>query len=158
MSKHRYIISDYSPDNFDRIRRVIFSFLEDPDHQAEFSRWPRLLNQVHTGLNELKVGHRLRLVERLVLNKADYEGRKLKFVHVFIILVHFLSQEGVFLLEHHPKSLEKLLTLCRKQLNNQYFVQRYLSHPPRNGTEREVVGEYRLLARLVERFEERLKD
>ncbi|KIX11328.1 hypothetical protein [Dethiosulfatarculus sandiegensis] len=158
MSKHRYIISDYSPDNFERIRRVIFSFLEDPDHQEEFSRWPKLLSQVHKGLNELKVAHRLRLVERLVLNKADYEGRKLKFVHVFIILVHFLSQEGVFLLEHHPKSLGKLLTLCRKQLNNPYFMQRYLSHPPRNGGEREVVGEYRLLTRLVERFEKRLKD
>jgi hypothetical protein len=106
----------------------------------------------------MRLAHRLRLLEKLVHNRADASGRKLQHVHIMIILVHVLSQEGEGLAEKHPGALDKLLHICGKQLNNSYLKRRYLAKPPKGALEREVVGHYRLLESLVERYAKRLQD
>jgi hypothetical protein len=49
--------------------------------------------------------------------------------------------------------MNKLLSICRKQLTNPYLHRRYLSQSPRNDREREMVEEYNWLSVLVDRFE-----
>ncbi len=156
LDKHRHILSDYSPDNFERIQRILHSFMDSPELLEDFYRNEDLVAQVRASMAHLRVAHRLRLVEKLVHNRSDASGRQLQHVHVLIILVHFLAQEGAALCRKHPSSLRKLLSLCRKQLTNPYIKRRYLSRPPRTAMEREMMGEHRLLTRLVDRYEKQL--
>ncbi len=152
LAKHRYLLAEYSPDNFDRLRRVLQSFLEDQSLQKDFQRHSHLYQEVLDLVRDLRMAHRLRLLEKLVQSRSDSSGRKLKHVHVLVILSHILGQEGRQLARDHPRLLRKLLAICQRQLNNPYLKKRYLSHPPRTSGERELVGQYRLLERLVERF------
>jgi hypothetical protein len=158
LDKHRHILADYSPDNFERIQKIVHSFFESPEMQDDFYRYESLVARVRKSLAELRVAHRLRLLENLVHHRADASGRKLQHVHVLIILVHFLAQEGSTLAENHPASLRKLLGLCNRQLDNAYVKRRYLTGEPGTPMEREVLGEHRLLSRLVERYEKQLHD
>ncbi len=158
LAKHRHILADYSPDNFERASRVITSYLYDPANQEDLERYPELLAEVKQALSDLRVAHRLRLLEKLVQGKVDASGARLQLSHILIILVHILSSEGDQLAKKHPKSLGKLLRICRRQLENPYLKRRYLSKPPKTPREREVVGEYNLLSRLVERFESMLNN
>jgi len=158
LKKHWHILADYSPDTFERVSKVIGSFLDDVDLQKDFQRVPDLHQMLEKALPDMRLAHRLRLLEKLVQNRADASGRQLQHVHIMIILVHVLSQEGDQLAEKHPRALDKLLHICEKQLGNSYLKRRYLAKPPKGALEREVVGHYRLLENLVERFAMRLKD
>lgn len=158
LKKHWHILADYSPDTFERVSKVLSSFLDDADLQKDFQRVPDLHQMLAKALPEMRLAHRLRLLEKLVHNRADASGRKLQHVHIMIILVHVLSQEGDHLAEKHPNALNKLLHICGKQLGNPYLKRRYLSKPPKGALERELVGHYRLLENLVQRYETRLQD
>ncbi len=153
LNKHRLLLADYTPENFERVLKVLSSFLDDPNHDEEFEKNHKLHQEVLKAMAELRLSHRLRLLEKLVQNRADASGRKLKHAHILIILVHVLSQEGEEMSEHHPRSLRKLLRICRKQLGERELRRRLLNRSPRSAYEREVLGEYRLLERLVEKFE-----
>ncbi|MCA1905810.1 MAG: hypothetical protein LDL11_04365 [Desulfarculus sp.] len=153
LNKHRLLLADYTPENFDRVLKVLASFLDDPNLDEEFSKNRELHQEVLKAMAELRLSHRLRLLEKLVQNRADASGRKLKHAHILIILVHVLSQEGEEMSQQHPRSLRKLLRICRKQLNDRELRRRLLNHSPRSAYDREVLGEYRLLERLVQKFE-----
>ncbi|MEW5912506.1 MAG: hypothetical protein AB1814_08120 [Thermodesulfobacteriota bacterium] len=153
LGKHRHILADYSPEYFERCLKVVSSYLGDPRYQAEFRRNQALYQQVRRVLERLRLAHRLRLIEKLVANRSDAFGRQFKHVQILIILVHVLSTEGQDLAARHPLQLRKLLSICRRYLDNPYLRRRYLSKPPGNTIEREVVGHYRLLSRLLERFQ-----
>ncbi len=155
LKKHWHILADYSPDTFERVSKVISSFIDDPDMQKDFQRVPNLHQMLENALPEMRLAHRLRLLEKLVRNRADASGRHLQHVHIMTILVHVLSQEGDDLAERHPGALDKLLHICEKQLGNSYLKRRYLAKPPKGASEREVVGHYRLLESLVERYANR---
>ena len=146
LGKHRHILADYSPDNFERVCRILWSFLEDKDHQKKLKKYPGLVGEVKDALAELRMAHRLRLLEKLVQNRADASGRRLRHNHLLAILVHMLSQESPILSQNHPQFLRKLVNLCRKELNNPYLKRRYLTQPPSSAEEREVVGQYKLLS------------
>lgn len=154
LQKHHSILADYSPDNFARVKKVIRSYLEDPEYQAEFERYQDMYREVREVAWDLRVSHRLRLLEKLARTRSDGSGRKLKHVQILTILVHILGQEGPELIENNPKALQKLLRLCRRHLESSYLKTRYLSRPPKTPLERETVGEYRLLAALVQRLED----
>jgi len=156
LRKHRHILADYSPDTFERVSRVLASFLNDPELADDLARYPELVAELKQTVGNLRHAHRLRLLEKLVHNRADASGRRLHHVHVLTILAHVLSQEGEHLAQHHPQLLAKLLTICRRELQHPYLKKRYLTRLPRTPAEREVVGEYKLLERLVNRFEGRL--
>ena len=153
MEKHRRLLAEYSPDHFELTLKVLNSYLDDPEKQAELARNTDLLEQVKKLIVELRLEHRLRRLEKMVRRRADAGGRKLQHVHVLIILVHVLSQEGEKLATEHPRGLDKLLKICKQQLANPYLRKRYLSREPKTTRDREVLGEYRLLERLVERME-----
>ncbi|MFH1057413.1 MAG: hypothetical protein V1797_01885, partial [Pseudomonadota bacterium] len=153
LGKHRLLLADYTPENFERVLRVLASFLDDPGLDEEFARNSDLHQEVLKAMAELRLSHRLRLLEKLVANRADASGRKLKHAHILIILVHVLSQEGEDMAREHPRSLRKLLRICRKQMTDRDLKRRFLSRNPRSSYEREVLGELRLLERLVEKFE-----
>ena len=155
LGKHRAILADYSPDNFEMTSRIINSYLQAPEKQEIFENSPELYAEVKAAAANLRVAHRLRLLEKMVNTKSDHSGRRLQHSHILIILVHILSTEGDSFAEHHPRSLEKLLNICRRELSNRYLRKRYLSKEPANRKEREILGEYRLLERLVERLEEK---
>lgn len=156
LKKHWHILADYSPDTFERVSRVISSFLDDPDNQKDFQRVPHMHQMLEEALPEMRLAHRLRLLEKLVQNRADSGGRHLQHVHIMTILVHVLSQEGDRLAEKYPNALQKLLHICQKQLDNSYVKRRYLSKPPQKAAERELVGHYRLLENLVKHYDDLL--
>ena len=154
LNKHHNILAEYSSDHFERCLKVIYSYLEDPDGKAQRERHPELAREARQALRDLKWAHRLRLLEKLVKNRADAFGRQFKHVQILIILTHVLGQEGEDLAERHPRQMDKLLTICEGYLKNPYLRRRYLSSEPSNTVEREVVGHYKLLANLVRRFRE----
>ena len=154
LKKHRAILADYSPDNFEMTSKIISSYLQDPAKEEIFKNYPELFDEVKQVAANLRVSHRLRLLEKMVNTKSDYSGRRLHHSHILIILVHILSTEGDSFAEQHPRALDKLLNICRRELSNKYLKTRYLSKEPTNRQERELVGEYRLLERLVERLEQ----
>lgn len=156
LTKHRHLLADYSPDNFEQVLKVVFSFLEAAEHAEEFERHKQLYREARSAVADLRVAHRLRLLEKLVRNRADSEGRKLPHVHLLIILVHVLSQEGPILAKRHPHSLRKLLRMCRRYLADPYLRRRYMESAPRTKNDREARGEIKLLTKLVEKLEARL--
>jgi hypothetical protein len=156
LKKHRHILADYSPEHFERCVRVVSSYLNESKHRGEFQRNRKLYRQVRNSLRSLRAAHRLRLLEKLVTNRADSFGRQLKHVQVLIILVHVVSQEGEEMLAKHPRQLQKLLRICEKYLKNPYLRRRYLSKPPGNTIEREVLGHYKMLTKMVERYQKKL--
>ena len=149
LNKHRNILADYSSDQFDRCLKVIYSYLDDPERQAEIKRYPELYEEARQTVRDVKWAHRLRLLEKLVKNRTDAYGGQFKHVQILIILTHVLSQEADDLARNHPQQLDKLLTICAGYLKNPYLRRRYLSKEPGNTIEREVVGHYRLLTNLV---------
>ncbi|MGD8561622.1 MAG: hypothetical protein PVG03_03775 [Desulfarculaceae bacterium] len=153
LEKHHHLLAEYSPDNFERTTKVVSSFVNDRAYQAELKKLPELVKEVKDATADLRVAHRLRLLEKLVENRSDASGRRLGHQHILTILAHFLSQEGGELAFYHPRSMNKLLSICRKQLTNPYLHRRYLSQSPRNDREREMVEEYNWLSVLVDRFE-----
>lgn len=152
LSKNRRLLAEYGPDHFERVLKVLLSFLEDPAHAEDFARHDELYQEVRVIVNDLRMAHRLRLLEKLVRTRADHSGRRLQHVHVLVILSHILSQEGGELARKHPDLLRKLLAICHRQLDNNYIKRRYLAKPPKTTLEREVTGHYKLLRKLVERF------
>lgn len=153
ISKHRHILADYSPDTFGRVLKVVSSFLGDSQLAPEFDKAPELHAECKRLLTEVRLAHRLRLLEKLVANMSDASGRKLHHVHVLIILVHILSQEGEELGLMHPWALGKLLAICHTEMEKPYLKKRYLSGEPTTKLERQVMGEYRLLEKLIERHQ-----
>jgi hypothetical protein len=152
LEKHRHILADYSPDNFTRAMKVIYSFLEDGEGKEGFQRHRDLHREVRQVVNRLRISHRLRLLEKLVQSRSDASGRKLQHIQILIILVHVLSQEGESLAQEHPEALRKLVRICQKALDNPYLKRRYLTSPPKNAQQRHIVGEYKLLQALVKRM------
>jgi hypothetical protein len=134
------------------------SFLDDPALDEELSRQPELRQEVVKMVAALRLNHRLRLLEKLVANRADASGRKLHLAHVLIILVHVLTQEGEEMVAEHPRSLRKLLRICRRQLEDRSLRRMLAAKAPRTSYEREVVGEARVLIGLVEELEARLAE
>lgn len=156
LGKHRYILADYSSDQFDRCLKVINSYLDDPEQRAEMARYPELYEEARRMVRDVKWAHRLRLLEKLVRNRADAFGRQFKHVQILIILTHVLSQEGDDLAHKHPQQLDKLLSICAGYLKNSYLRRRYLSREPQTTVEREILGHHRLLTTLVERYRQAL--
>ncbi len=156
LRKNRHILADYSPEHFERCARVVSSYLNEPKHRREFQRNRQTYQQVREALRSLRAAHRLRLLEKLVTNRADAFGRQLKHVQILIILVHVVSQEGEEMLAKHPRQLRKLLHICEKYLKNPYLRRRYLNKPPTNTIEREVRGHHAMLSKLVQRFQDEL--
>ncbi|MCF8033347.1 MAG: hypothetical protein K9K66_09505 [Desulfarculaceae bacterium] len=152
LHKHRNILADYSSEQFERCLKVIYSYLEDPEQKAELKRHPELTQEARQALRDVKWAHRLRLLEKLVKNRADAFGRQFKHVQILIILTHVLGQEAEGLAAKHPRQLDKLLSICEGYLKNPYLRRRYLSGEPTNTVEREVVGHYKLLANMIERY------
>ena len=152
LDKHRSLLAEYSPANFEAVLKVLNSFLDDPDLQEDLERHSQLREEVKARLGELRLAHRLRLLEKLVQTRTDGSGRSLQHVQLLIILIHVLGSEGPDMASKHPRHLRKLLSICRRQLDNPYLKRRYLSRPPSNPHERHLVGEHSLLTRLVERF------
>jgi hypothetical protein len=153
LSKHRPIVAEYSPDHFERVTRILSSFLDNPSREDELAKYQELRQEVIRAMADLRMSHRLRLLEKLVQNRADASGRKLKLAHVLTILVHVLEQEGQDLALLHPRSLRKLLRICNKQLQDKDLQRRFLAGTTKGIYEREVLGEYRQLSQLVERYE-----
>jgi len=153
LPKHRPIVAEYSPDHFERLTRILASFLDDPSREEEFAKSPELRQEVVKAMADLRMSHRLRLLEKLVHNRADASGRKLKMVHILTILVHVLDQEGQDLARQHPRSLRKLLRICRKQLEDKDLRRRFLGKSAKGVYEHEVLGEYHQLRQLVEQLE-----
>jgi hypothetical protein len=132
------------------------SLLDDPALDDELSRQPELRQEVVKMMAALRLNHRLRLLEKLVANRADASGRKLHLAHVLIILVHVLTQEGEEMVNEHPRSLRKLLRICHRQLDDRSLRRLLAAKTPRTSYEREVVGEAKVLTRLVEELEAQL--
>ncbi|CAO0823434.1 hypothetical protein DFAR_360009 [Desulfarculales bacterium] len=108
LSKHRLIVAEYSPDHFERVMRILSSFfLDDPPQEEKLTRSLELRREVVKALADVRMSHRLRLLEKLVQNRAGASGRKLKLAHVLTILVYVLEQEGQDLTRQHPRSLRK---------------------------------------------------
>jgi hypothetical protein len=158
LQKHRLILADYSPDHFERLLRLMASFLDDPALDEELARQPELRQEVVKMVAALRLNHRLRLLEKLVANRADASGRKLHLAHVLIILVHVLTQEGEEMVGEHPRSLRKLLRICRRQLEDRSLRRMLAAKTTRTSYEREVVGEAKVLIGLVEELEARLAE
>jgi hypothetical protein len=156
LQKHRLILADYSPDHFERLLRLMSSFLDDPAVDEELARQPELRQEVVKMVAALRLNHRLRLLEKLVANRADASGRKLHLAHVLIILVHVLTQEGEEMVDEHPRSLRKLLRICRRQLEDRSLRRMLAAKTTRTSYEREVVGEAKVLSGLVDELESRL--
>lgn len=152
IKKHRPILADYSADTFGRVSGIVSSFLDDPEMQEVFQRTPELYNELKSSLAELRLAHRLRLLEKLVANMADASGSRLQHVHVLTILVHALDQEGKDLAQNQPWAMGKLLSICLTQLGKPYLHRRYLSKAPVNEEERRVVVEWRKLSKLVNQY------
>ncbi|MCB2228125.1 MAG: hypothetical protein KQH53_15700 [Desulfarculaceae bacterium] len=152
LHKHRNILADYSSDQFERCLKVVYSYLEDPAQRTDLERHPYLHQEARQSIRDVKWAHRLRLIEKLVKNRADAFGRQFKHVQILIILTHILGQEGEDLAARHPQQLDKLLTICEGYLKNPYLRRRYLSNEPANTVEREVVGHYKLLTNMIERY------
>ncbi len=157
LRKHRSILADYAPENFERVVKVLSSYLDDPARAEEFARYQRLYEEVKQAFAELKVAHRLRLLERLITTRTDHEGRRLTHVQLLVVLVHILSEEAGALLKHYPKAMRKLLRICRKYMNDPYLRRRYLSRPPRTTYEHHLRAEYAKLSELVRRYEQMLQ-
>jgi hypothetical protein len=153
LGKLRPILAEYSPDHFERVTRILSSFLDNPAQEEELAKHQELRQEVVKAMADLRMSHRLRLLEKLVQNRADASGRKLKLAHVLTILVHVLDQEGQDLARQHPRSLRKLLRICRKQLTDKDLQRRFLNGGSGGAYEREVLGEFRQLSQLVEQFE-----
>ncbi len=156
LAKHRLILADYSPDHFERLVRLMTSFLDDPGQEDELTKNQELLQDVVRAMADLRLSHRLRLLEKLVHNRADASGRKLQHSHVLIILNHVLSQEGEEMASQHPRSLRKLLHLCQKEMGALQLRRFSQGKAPRSSYERELAAEYRGLAKVVEEFEQLL--
>ncbi len=156
LNKHRLILADYSPDHFERLLRLMASFLDDPAQDEELARQPELRQEVVKTMATLRLNHRLRLLEKLVQNRADASGRKLQLAHILIILVHVLSQEGEEMAAEHPRSLRKLLRICRKQLADRTLRRLLVAKALRSSYEREVISEAKMLIHMVEDMEAKL--
>lgn len=153
LQKNRFILAEYSPDHFERVIRVVSSFMDDPQNEEELAKYPELRQETARVTAMVRLAHRLRLLEKLVQNRADASGRKLQVVHVLTILGHVLSQEGQDMARDYPKAMRKLLRVCRRLLDDHNIKRRFLARSPKTLYEREVLGEYRVLQRLVEGFE-----
>ena len=158
LGKHRAILADYSPDNFETTSRIISSYLQDPKNSEISTIHPKLFEEVKEAAANLRVSHRLRLLEKMVNTRSDHSGRRLQHSHILIILVHILGTEGDTFARRHPRALGKLLNICRRELSNKYLKRKYLAKEPVSLKEREVLGEYRLLERLVERMEGKMRN
>lgn len=150
LQKNRFQIADYSPDHFDRIVKVITGFLDDQDLADCLSRHCELVREVQGLLVELRLAHRLRLLERLVRSRADSDGRKLQHLQILVILNHFLSEEGEQLANDHPRAMRKLLRICQSYLDDPYLKRRALHHAAKNHYEVQVQAEYKKLTEVVE--------
>jgi hypothetical protein len=151
LEKHRHILADYSPDNFTRVLRVISSFLDEVEAGDDLERCGELYRQARDIVEELRLAHRLRLLEKLVSNRADAYGRKLHHIQILIILNHVLSTEGPDLAQNHPRSLGKLLHICRREMDNPYIKRRLQVVSKPTPSQRHLAGEYhRLIEQVVD--------
>ena len=149
LEKHHHILADYSPDNFARVMRVLGSFLDELEAAPDLSAYGRLYRDLRTATEELRLAHRLRLLEKLVHSRTDAYGRKLHHVQVLIILNHVLSEEGPILARDHPRSLGKLLHICRRQMDNPYVKRRLQVIDKPTPSQRHLAGEYQRLVEQV---------
>ncbi len=150
LQKNRFQIADYSPDHFERIVKVVISFLDDQDLASCFDRHRELVQEIQGLLTELRLAHRMRLLERLVRNRADYEGRKLQHLQILIILNHFLSEEGEQLAADHPRVMRKLLRICQSYLDDPYLKRRALSYEAKTNYDMQMKSEYEKLTLVVQ--------
>lgn len=150
LQKNRFQIADYSPDHFDRILKVVLKFLGEPTHAEDLTRHEELAQEAQTLLAELRLSHRLRLLERLVRTRSDSEGRKLQHAQILVILNHFLGTEGEELAAQHPKVMRKLLRICVRYLDQPYLRRQYLAKTPKTQYDHNLLDEYERLTQFVE--------
>lgn len=153
LAKHHHILADYSPDNFGRVMRVLGSFLDEVEASPDLADYSLLYRDLRTATEELRLAHRLRLLEKLVHSRTDAYGRKLHHVQILIILNHVLSEEGPTLARDHPRSLGKLLHICRRQMDNPYVKRRLQVIDKPTPSQRHLAGEYQRLVEQVVNLE-----
>ena len=118
LQKHRFIFAEYSQENFEKLNKLLSSYLYDPEKQSQFSRYSALYMKAHEAWQGLLLAHRLHSLEKLVDRHHEKKsGNNLSQAQIFTVLSQVLALEGEDLLHRSPENFNHLLSLCNKEIN-----------------------------------------
>jgi len=151
--KHRRTLLGYSPRTFRQIERTLHSYLKDPDLIPALIRYPVIYRTVCTFVDTLRQEFQLLQLEN-ALDKKDGKRRSLSYRNRLALLLEFLYRERE-LINFQEEVFEKVVFLCDRVLDGDYFKKRYRTRQGKTGSayERDVLELYDQVMRQRNRLE-----
>ena len=151
--KHRRTLLGYSSRTFRQIERTLESYLKDPDLTPDLLRYPVTYRTVCVFVDTLRQEFQVLQLEQ-ALNKSSGEGRSLSYRDRLALLLEFLYRERE-LIKFKEEVFEKVMFLCDRVLDSDYFNKRYRTRQRKTGSayETDVLELYDQVMRQRNRLE-----
>ncbi|MBI4773289.1 MAG: hypothetical protein HY788_03750 [Deltaproteobacteria bacterium] len=151
--KHRRTLLGYSPRTFRQIERTLHSYLKDPDLIPELLRYPVVYRTACMFVDTLRQEFQLVQLEN-ALEKKDGKRRSLSYRDRLALLLEFLYRERE-LINYQEEVFEKVMFLCDRVLDGDYFKKRYRTRQRKTESayEKDVLELYDQVMRQRNRLE-----
>ncbi|MFP3868175.1 MAG: hypothetical protein ACLFUU_08430 [Desulfobacteraceae bacterium] len=91
LSKNQRRITGYSKDFFEDIRKVLNSYILNPDYHLYFKKYPQLHREVLGKISYLKQAHQVQHLEKLVQRRPPY-NRRLTLVKLLALVLEYIEE------------------------------------------------------------------
>lgn len=93
LTKNQWRITGYSNEFFEEIKKVLNSYILNPEYRAYFKKYPELHREVLGKATYLHQAHQVQRLEKLVQRRPPY-NRRLNLVQVLTQVIAFLEDYG----------------------------------------------------------------
>ncbi|MBW1918246.1 MAG: hypothetical protein JRI57_09560 [Deltaproteobacteria bacterium] len=91
LSKNQRRITSYSQEFFDDIRKVLNSYILNPDYRYYFKKYPELHREVIGKITYLKQAHQIHQLEKMVQRRPPY-NKRLTLVKLLSLILEYVEE------------------------------------------------------------------
>ncbi len=129
LTKNQRRIIDYSDDFFQKVSRVLSSYLYSPDNDEVFAGLRGLHLEVCARLGYIQQARRVRLLEEL--RQRQYRGERITYRRMMQLVLEVVRDLGFEVVNFFPEIVENVIACLEHITSDRYLIKHYVQHQER---------------------------
>ena len=127
LKKHQRRILAYSDEFFQRLTRVLESYLLNQDYQKAFEELSHLYQQVWEQYSYIQQARKIKLLEDI--SRRHYKGRRINYKQMLYYASNILHELKFEAVRYFNSIIEQIIYITEKMVNDSYIQKRYIEPP-----------------------------